>query len=43
MGQDITVTTKDGSTIGAYIAEPEAGVTGLGCVVVVWGWGGGNI
>ena len=35
MGQDITVTTKDGSTIGAYIAEPEAGVTVLGCVVVI--------
>ena len=35
MGQDITVTTKDGSSIGAYMAEPEAGVARLGCVVVI--------
>lgn len=35
MGQDITVTTKDGSSIGAYMAEPEAGITRLGCVVVI--------
>ena len=35
MGQDITVTTQDGSSIGAYMAEPEAGVARLGCVVVI--------
>ena len=35
MGQDITVTTQDGSSIGAYMAEPEAGVARFGCVVVI--------
>ena len=35
MGQDITVTTKDGSTIGAYRAEPETGVAPIGSVVVI--------
>ena len=35
MGQDITVTTKDGSTIGAYMAEPTVGVKHLGSVVVI--------
>ncbi len=35
MGQDITVTTQDGSTIGAYMAEPASGTTQRGCVVVI--------
>ena len=35
MGQDIAVTTKDGSTIGAYRAEPETGVAPIGSVVVI--------
>ena len=35
MGQDIKVMTKDGSSIGAYMAEPEAGVARLGSVVVI--------
>lgn len=35
MGQNITVTTTDGSSIGAYMAEPEAGVARLGSVVVI--------
>ena len=35
MGQDITVTTKDGSTIGAYLAEPKAGTARQGSVVVL--------